>query len=658
MTRKKRRPMFGPAALAAVCALGAMISLMSPNPPALAKDSSGSATTPASQAGPAAPLTAQDVGPWLDGFMPHAIKSGDIAGAVVVVVKDGQVLTERGYGYSDVAKRTPVDPKYTLFRPGSISKLFTWTAVMQLVEAGKLNLDADVNTYIDFRIPPLHGKPVTLRNLMTHTAGFEEVGQRIITTNPDNFVPLDVVIKRWTPTRVFDAGTTPAYSNYASALAGYIVQRVSGQRFEDYVEQHILAPLDMRHATFRQPLPAALQPEMGPGYEQASLPPRTYEYVSMAPAGSLAATGEDMAHFMIAHLQNGRYGADQILKPETALQMHTSLTQLMPPLNGIELGFYEQNINGHEVISHGGATDLFNSNLWLFTHDNVGLFISMNSAGKPGAIRQIENHLFENFSDRYFPGNQVDGRVDQPTAIAHANLVAGYYRSSRAGFDDFVALLDLISPVVVVAAPNGDIIIANKRYHEISPFLYREENGHDRLKVVVENGRVTRFGNDRFGFANVFLPAPAATSPGWLVAADMVSLTVLVATLVMWPVAVGVRRHYGVSFRLAGRRAMSYRLVRIGIIVALAAIGAWAWVVTQALDPAAGSIVPYIHIAHLLTFLGFGGGLLVSLFDVREVFSGPSSGFGKLSSLAVALSFAVLVWTAWSYGLMATGTYY
>ncbi len=122
----------------------------------------------------AAPLTRADVEAWLDGYLPYALQTGDIAGAVVVVVKDGEVLLQKGYGYSDVAARKPVDPELTLFRPGSISKLFTWTAVMQQVEQGKLDLDKDINEYLDFKIPPRDGQPITLRNIMTHTAGFEE----------------------------------------------------------------------------------------------------------------------------------------------------------------------------------------------------------------------------------------------------------------------------------------------------------------------------------------------------------------------------------------------------------------------------------------------------------------------------------------------------
>src|SRR5450432_1750697 len=156
----------------------------------------------------AAALTTDDVNAWLDGYMPYALHTGDIAGAVVAVVKDGKILTERGYGYSDVAKHTPVDPKLTLFRPGSVSKLVTWTAVMQLVEQGKIDLDADINQYLDFKVPGLGGKPITMRNLMQHTAGFEEQAKGIIAEEPSTLPPYDALLKVWVPDRIFAPGST------------------------------------------------------------------------------------------------------------------------------------------------------------------------------------------------------------------------------------------------------------------------------------------------------------------------------------------------------------------------------------------------------------------------------------------------------------------
>jgi CubicO group peptidase (beta-lactamase class C family) len=296
-----------------------------------------------------APLTTADVEAWLDGFVPYALQTADIAGAVVVVVKDGQVLAQKGYGYSDVAARKPVDPNVTLFRPGSISKLFTWTSVMQLVEQGKLDLDTDVNQYLDFKIPERDGGPVTLRHIMTHTAGFEEQLKELMGVEGEINPSLSEHLRDWVPTRIFAAGTTPAYSNYATALAGYIVERTAGVPFDDYIEEHIFKPLGMQNASFRQPLPERLKPQMSQGYERASQEAQPFEIVGVAPAGSLSASGADMAKFMIAHLQNGAFGSARILQENTAQQMHSTALTLLPRVHRMLLGFYEQNYNGRRI---------------------------------------------------------------------------------------------------------------------------------------------------------------------------------------------------------------------------------------------------------------------------------------------------------------------
>src|SRR3984957_14488652 len=224
-TRKPRRKFMFPTKLIAATLLtigSALAGAQGPAPATPAsppqQDVKAAPITP-TEPNTARQLTKEDVDAWLDGYMPYALATGDIAGAVVAVVKDGQIVTERGYGYSDVENKKPVDPKLTLFRPGSVSKLFTWTAVMQLGEQGKLDLDADVNKSLDFQIPPRDGKPITLRNIMQHTSGFEEQIKYIITEDP-NGPGFEELVKRWTPTRVFDAGTTPAYSNYATSVDG------------------------------------------------------------------------------------------------------------------------------------------------------------------------------------------------------------------------------------------------------------------------------------------------------------------------------------------------------------------------------------------------------------------------------------------------------
>lgn len=404
----------------------------------------------AAATGPAPEMTAADVGAFLDGALPAQLAREDIAGAVVAVVKDGGLLFEKGYGFADVAKMTPVSPEDTLFRPGSISKLFTWTAVMQLVEQGKLDLDKDVNAYLNFVIPQKGGSPITLRTLMTHTPGFEEVLRELFLGDVADMKPLGSWLASHVPQRIFAPGVLPAYSNYGAALAGYVVERVSGEPFAAYIEAHILAPLGMTHSSFRQPLPAPLQPLMSRGYITASGAPRPFEIVEPAPAGSMSVTAGDIARFMIAHLQDGRYGNARILRPATARLMHARQFGMLPALNGIALGFYEDSRNGLRIIGHGGDTIAFHSDLRLIPDKGVGFFISVNSRGKEGS--DVRTTVWHAFLDRYFPF-APPAVTALPTAARDAASVTGRYIATRRSVSTFYRWGALVTEPVVSRNP-------------------------------------------------------------------------------------------------------------------------------------------------------------------------------------------------------------
>lgn len=531
-------------------------------------------------------LTAEDVTAWLDGYLPYALHSGDIAGAVVTVVKDGRIIAARGYGYADVAKQRRVDPARTLFRPGSTSKLVTWTAVMQQVEAGKLDLDRDVNDYIDFRIPPRKGQPVTLRQIMTHTGGFEEVQKNIIFTDPKYDLPLGAYLKKWVPTRIFDAGTTPDYSNWATALAGYIVARVSDLSFDDYVEQRIFRPLDMRTASFRQPLPPALRPLSATGYARASGPARPFEIVGPAPAGSLSASGLDMAKFMIAHLENGR----GILKPETAAMMHNSPLNrvdpfsLLPPLNRMQLGFFETNTNGREVIAHLGDTENFHTSLHLFLADHVGFYVSFNSVGRDGAVGVLRGQLFQDFADRYFPSAGRDGRVDPRTAAEHARMMVGHWEVSRRSETNFVDILNLFGQTVISLDDKGGLVIPSlktpggsvRKWDEIAPFVWRERGGHERVAAKVVDGKVVRWSFDLVAPFMVWDRISPWRSAAWLLPAFYASMGILLLTFLYWPVGWAIRRRYAAPVKVSGAALKAYRATRIMALLVLLVVVGWA----------------------------------------------------------------------------------
>jgi CubicO group peptidase (beta-lactamase class C family) len=615
-------------------------------------------------------LTAPDVEGWLDGFMPYALRRGGVPGAVVVIVKNGQVLFEKGYGVADVAAGRPFDAGTTLFRVGSVSKLFTWTAVMQLVEAGKLDLDADVNTYLDFRIPPRNGKAVTLRNLMTHTAGFEESFEGIAAEDPDHIPSLGATLKHRIPERVYDPGSTPAYSNYGATLAGYIVQRVAGEPFDDYIARHVFAPLGMGRSTFQQRLPPTLLPDVSKGYLNGGSAPAPFELIVWQPAGGLSTTGDDMARFMIAHLQDGRYGSAQILKPETARMMHSSALTLVPPLNRMELGFWEQDINGRRVIAHSGDTVFFHAQLSLFLDDDVGLFIAMNSPGKGDAANAIRQGLFQSFSDRYLPGPLPDGQVDPPTALAHAKMFAVSYSSSRRWFSSFMAATGLFSQVAVTRNGDGTISISGlddlsgdpRHYREMRPFVWREIGGRDRLAAVVADGRIVRFASDKESPAMVWDATPAWRSARLVNPAFLGGLLAILLTAASWPALALIRAVYGIKFSLQGGQALAYRLVRVASVIALAAIIGWFWVLTLITKPMGLFFLnkhdTAIRVIELVTVVGFIGGLAVSLFNLLVVHRAIAGWRSRLWGVVMLMAMGALVWTGWVGHLLSFSTDY
>jgi len=526
------------------------------------------------------PIDVQDLEAWLDGFMPYALQRGHIPGAVVVVVRGDGPLLAKGYGYADVAARKPVDPDATMFRPGSVSKLVTWTAVMQQVEAGKLDLDNDVNAYLDFTVPPYEGKPITLRQIMTHTAGFEESIRYLITSNPDALMPLGDLMKRALPAQVAAPGSTPAYSNYATALAGYIVQRVSGLPLESYFEERIFEPIGMTRSTFRQPLSAEMKPLMSNGYKFGRSKPQPFEIVLPWPAGSLSSTGSDMGKFMIAHLNDGA----GLLKPETARMMHDFRAPGVGPLNSMALGFYEQWVNGHRAIGHGGDTTLFHSYLWLFPDADVGLYISVNSGGKEGASGAIRSALFHGFADRYLPGELATTRVPDAETKAHAAVLAGNYVSSRGAFTNFMSLIGLLGQGKVSVDEEGrlsfpalDGLSAGPRnWVEIAPFVWQDLNTGERLGAEVKDGHVVRMSMDAVSPFMVFTPAPATANAAWLLPALGVALALALVAGIAWPVGALMRRKFGASFPLTGPALTAWRLSRLFAWLAVIAAGGWA----------------------------------------------------------------------------------
>lgn len=608
--------------------------------------------TPNAPVEPAHELTAADLGAWLDGFVPYAIGRGDIAGAEVVVVKDGAVLFEKGYGVSDVKTQAKVDPKRTLFRPGSISKLFTWTSVMQLVEQHKIDLDADINTYLDFKIPPAYGKPITMRDLMTHRPGFEETIKNLLATNTKELVPLREALARWVPERMFPPGEVPAYSNYGAALAGYIVQRVSGEPFEDYVAHHIFAPLHMDHSTFHQPLPKALAGDMSKGYEKASGDPKPYELIPMSPAGALATTGDDISRFMLAHLNNGSYEGAQILKPETAKMMHGIVYPVPAGTLPMGLGFYHEDRNGYDIVGHGGDTIYFHSDLHLILGKGVGFYVSQNSTGKPGL--GLRGPLFAAFMNRYFPAPKAAALPTLKTAKHDGALVAGAYEVSRRSDSNMLRIGGVLGyPTVTLNSDDTisldlikDLAGNTKKFREIAPFRWQEVNGPSQFIAVMKDGAVQRIYTSDLPPIEAITPAPLLRG-AWNFYLFIAMLAMLALTVLFWPIKAILRWRYEAPFPLQGREAALYRLSRLAALCDVLFLGGFLALFSYGNENLTVFTSAYdwlFRILQAVGILGFIGTIAMVWNFLAGLGNASRPWWTKISDLLLAIAGFAFVW--------------
>lgn len=656
-------------ALAALAALAIPAAAQSPAQLQPTKTTSAvlPAQTPATAATPstAHDLTKSDVDAWLDGYMPYALKAGGIPGAVVVVVKDGQPLTQRGFGYSDVKAKTPVDPENTLFRPGSVSKLFTWTAVMQQVQAGKINLDADINTYLDFKIPPYQGKPVTVRDLMTHTPGFAETVKYLILFGKKAPVPLRDALLRSKPEQIYAPGSMPAYSNYGATLAGYIVQRVSGEPFEQYVQRHIFAPLGMNHSSFQQPLPANLDGLMSKAYKPGSSEPQPYEVIAMSPAGALASSGADMGKFMIAQLNNG----GPLLNPATATLMHSTANKPFSALPGMALGFYHEDRNGLNIVGHGGDTVFFHSDLHLFLDKNVGLYISMNSVGVHAAAQALREELLQQFADRYFPAPEQN-LPTLSTAKADGQAISGHYVSSRASGFNFLRLVALLGETKVAVDKDGNLVVSSitdpsgnpRTWREVGHWVWQDTNGKDLLQAIPDGkGGVKMFSITPYAPIIEFLPAPASLNSGWILPVAGIAILIMLIAAIGWPTVALVRWRYKYKSDMTGRPLLLHRLTRATAWLFVAVLVGWVIIFSYLESDLAAfddSLDIWMRLLQLL-LIGAIVGTVVAIWNAWTVTTAPGRHrFATFWSILIALAAAFLVWCALNVGLLTPSLNY
>lgn len=594
----------------------------------------------AAQDGPG--LTAERVAAFFDAAFDVQRQDHGVVGAVVSVVHDGEVLVRRGYGWADLEAREPVDPDRTLFRIASISKTFVWTALMQLVEEGRIDLDADVNRYLDFPIPEAFGEPVRVWHLMTHTAGFEEGWIGWAARVPDDVRPLGEALADLMPARVWPPGRYAAYSNYGAALAGYIVQRVTGRPWHDVVEEQILEPLAMMSTNARTELPPGLRERLARGYAWSNgrFVATPYSYMHLEPAGNMSSTASDMARFMLAHLNGGTLGGRRILEERTARLMHSPRFAPHPELPPLLHGFYRSDRNGLVAFGHGGDVNQFHSQMRLLPEVGVGVFVSFNS--DPGAAAR--SGLVDAFIDHFFPGEHLPAAPDP--ADVDLREYRGRYVPLRGNFTTLERLRTVFrgGGVGLSTGEGGGLRVGNGM--ELVPtgpdrFTLR----HGELPVVFqrnEEGDVTHMlaGSPLSSFERV----DGLDDPGMVRRLFLATLLVCLVAVVAW--AYGAARPFALGDGLPGHHILVAWIHSAAVVALLACLPA------MFDGRLAYGMTPGFRVLLLALNANLGLGVLVLGFTVEQWLRGRGTLSGRLGYTVVALASLFNAWLVVSFGLL------
>lgn len=592
---------------------------------------------------------------FVDGAVIPAMERHHSPSGVVAVMKDGEMVFAKGYGYIDVDQRTPVDAGTSLFRPGSISKLFTWVAVMQQVEQGRLDLDADVNQYLEtFQVEDSWpGQPITLRHIMTHTAGFEDgaLGYLIL-NDPGRIMPLAESLARYQPERVAPPGERVAYSNWATALAGLIVANVSGTEFNRYVRENIFDVLGMNDSTFEEPLPPRLDKHMAKayGYEAGKYVEKPYEIISnFGPAGAAAVTAHDMSLFARALLNGGAYDGRRILKAATLRQMLEEGFTHDERVRGMGLGFIKREYGpaGFDNFGHDGGTTLFLSHFGLSRAENFMLFSSFSG---PGGV-PVHQNFVEAFYDEFFP--TPTPAVEPPSDFAErAQRYAGNYVTTRSSYTKIEALMRVASGVSVQPMPDGTLLIGEDRYVEVERNLFRQVDDTGRIAFQEnDSGEITGYVLDGLQVMR-FYRAPFYETKGFTVTvlalAIIASLLVLVRLVYQWARFRGLPR--------ADKRAESTSI--------LWAVSTLLFVVPSAIGLSAGmpelfyAIPLSLKVGLVFTLLASAAALYHAYQSVLVWRTPLLQGvWARLRHTIISLIGLVMIWFFWYWNLLGFSYY-
>jgi CubicO group peptidase (beta-lactamase class C family) len=599
------------------------------------------------------PLDPDAVRTFMDRAVPEQLQRLQLPGAAVAVVAGGRQVFNGGYGSADLETQRPLNDR-TPVGLDSISKVFTGTAVMQLVARGELDLHRDVNDYLTgFPVPNTYpGQPITLAHLLTHTAGYEERNVSNVGANPQ---PLGEYLAAHQPARVRPPGLLPSYSNYGLALAGHIVELRAGVPFERYVEEHVFGPLGMARSTFDQSDAHPLQAEAARNYRPEgagnTLVPPSYDF--MFPSGSAIAPAADMGRFMLAELR----GEPRLLDDRTLRAMQDQQFAVDPRLSGMAYAFQRGVLHGHPTFGHDGDGLGSHSVMLLFPSLGVGVFAAVNGDGTDIGGAAGLHELLRQFAAAFLPAGPIDALAHPQVDVAPATELAGSFRYSRISTSDPSRLLArVLADVRVEAGPDGSLTTVGPVLYDL-PGEVRWVPVGERLYRADGRGELLAFGADGTYFATSDDATVAWERVGWWqdtglhLGLALAGAVGLLSTLA-WPVAALLRRE---RRKEGGPATLARGLAGVMalLVMAFLAFGVWlAMPLDRFIDALLGNTATLAVLCALPLLAAFCAlGVLVS---AALAWQGRWwSAAARLHYTLVALAGAAFLAVAWEYNFLA-----
>lgn len=593
---------------------------------------------------------------YVDGVIAAHRREHDAPAVAVSVVRNGRILFAKAYGDQDVETGAPANGNDTLFRIGSVSKTFIWTAVMMLEERGLIDLNEDVNRYLKgLQLPDAFNAPVTMNDLMSHRAGFEET-YSVFTLRDDNAISLTDALAAQMPTRVYPPGARTSYSNWGAALAAKIVEDVSGVSYEQFLRDEILTPLAMSHTTLNGPalMSEADRAALAQGYALSAGAYKAADYMQIgpyAPAGAMASTANDMAQWMLLHLERGAYNGARLMRPETHDLMWTRAFDDRPAGADLAHGFMTRSYRGVETFGHGGATSSFYTDMTMVPELGIGVFVSQSTSNDRTLVSDLPWLVIDHLLDR----PMQTARDDAAFADKAAGF-AGSYLDNRRSFSKFEKLFAATSVASVAPAKGGLTVTAGGEAFHYAPVAGAADTFENRhgARIVFgrdDKGRVTYF-TDGSG-VHSYERAGFATNPVLLNLAFGLALLFSVTT------CAGAWRRLG----RGGGNAAGALLGGGGLVAAALVfvfVGTVIWMSAAMANASAASMLAYppaAIIAVRIAALGVVVAAIAGLVSLWPAWRSSAWGVGRKlhhSAFALALAFCAMMFVIWNVVFAAT----